>query len=545
MTQADRPGVGTHRLVRAACLVLALMLAGPAFAQQPGGLSPRMMTLEQTSYAPITGARVACADSTAAAFRCHNVDLLAFLPLAALGNATTTSGNDLWGWTDPETGREYALVGLDNGTSFVDVTDPVNPVVLGMLPSHNGTASLWRDVKVYRNHALIVSEAYGHGLQVFDLTQLRTVEQPPVTFRETAHYDAFGAAHNVVVNEESGFAYAVGIQGIQAEVGCGPGLHMIDVREPARPAFAGCFNSSVGRGYTHDAHCVLYRGPDAEHQGREICINADERGIVVVDVTDKQAPVERGVGAYPDAGYVHQGWLTEDHRYFFQDDELDEAYGTTARTRTLVWDLEDLDDPRLYLVYHARTDVYDHNQYVRGDRLYQANYRAGLRILDLGDLASKAVSEVGFFDTYPAADGPGFDGAWSVYPFFESGTILVNDMDAGLFVLEPTHAARLVARDSAVHEAPEVPGAFELAAAYPNPFNPATRLTLTLGTAQRVTLAVYDALGREVARLHDGPLAAGTHAFVFEAPAGLPSGSYVVRATGPEAASTRTITLLK
>ncbi len=76
-----------------------------------------------------------------------------------------TEGNDIWGWTDPENGDEYAIVGLTTGTSFVRITDPSQPEVLGFLPTHTGT-STWRDIAVVNDVAYIVSEAYGHGMQV-------------------------------------------------------------------------------------------------------------------------------------------------------------------------------------------------------------------------------------------------------------------------------------------------------------------------------------------------------------------------------------------
>ena len=99
--------------------------------------------------------------------------------------------NDIWGWTDPLDGKEYALLGRTTGTAFIDITDPNNPVYLGNLPTHT-VSSLWRDIKVYTDHAFIVSEASGHGMQVFDLTQLRNVPNPPVTFTADAHYSGFG-----------------------------------------------------------------------------------------------------------------------------------------------------------------------------------------------------------------------------------------------------------------------------------------------------------------------------------------------------------------
>jgi choice-of-anchor B domain-containing protein len=144
-----------------------------------------------------------------------------------------TGGNDIWGWFDAQTGQEYALMGLQNGTAFVDITDPEDPVFLGRLPTQT-TSSIWRDIKVHQDHAYIVADAAGaHGMQVFDLTQLRGVSGPQAWQPDTVYGD-FQNAHNLAINEDTGFAYAVGTNT------CSGGLHMIDIRDPVNPLFAGC-----------------------------------------------------------------------------------------------------------------------------------------------------------------------------------------------------------------------------------------------------------------------------------------------------------------
>lgn len=393
---------------------------------------------EGEEVAALTGTERECEDGAVEGFGCSEVDLVAFLPVRELGGERGMVTNDLWGWTDPQTGREYAVIGRADATVFVDLSDPANPVYLGELPlSDAANVSLWRDVKVYGNHALVVADNAGaHGMQVFDLTQLRDVDSPPVVFEETARYDGIHSAHNIVVNEETGFAYAVG-----SSAGgdtCGGGLHMIDVRDPANPAFAGCFadasTGNAGTGYSHDAQCIVYQGPDEERRGREICFGANENALSVADVTDKDNPVALATASYPNIGYVHQGWITDDHAYFYVNDELDELAGSISKTRTLVWDVRDLDDPVLVKEHFGATPSSDHNLYVRGDFMYQANYTSGLRILDVSNPENP--EEVGHFDT--VADGedqPGFAGAWSVYPFFESGILIVSSMKEGLFVL--------------------------------------------------------------------------------------------------------------
>ncbi len=381
------------------------------------------------------GGPAPCVGGMADIFPCDNVDLLAFFSPSDLGG---DRGNDLWGWTDPVTGTEYALMGLDNGTAFIDLSDPESPVYLGRLPSHNGEESIWRDVGVYADHAFIVADSVPtHGMQVFDLTQLRNVAAPPVTFTATTRYTGFASSHNIVVDETTGFAYAVGSNT------CAGGLHIVDVRTPTAPVQAGCFSSD---GYTHDAQCVVYQGPDVEHQGKEVCFASNEDTLTIVDVTDKATPVQLGRQGYANAGYVHQGWLTEDHRYFVVDDELDEIFfGNTTRTYT--FDVSDLDMPVVAGFHDAATVTTDHNQYVKGVHNFQANYLRGLRILSLDDPSTGSMSEVAFIDTFPSGDSTGFDGAWSAYPFFDSGVVLISDISRGLFIVRPNLQGAAVFED--------------------------------------------------------------------------------------------------
>jgi choice-of-anchor B domain-containing protein len=371
----------------------------------------------------------ACDGGLADAYPCSNVDLMAFLPLAQIGGG---NGNDIWGWTDPVTGNEFAIMGLTNGTAFVDISDPVNPVYYGHLPPPAGvSSSSWRDIKVYADHAYIGSEALGSGLQVFDLTILRGGPSLEDGFTETAHYTGFSTSHNIVINPESGFAFAVGTN----NGACSRGIHFVDLLDPANPQSAGCFGDD---GYTHDAQCVNYAGPDLEHQGKEICFAYNEDTLTIVDVTNKASPVQLSRTGYANRGYSHQGWLTEDHTHLLLDDELDERnVAAVTNTRTLIWDVQDLDNPDYFADYIGPTTAIDHNQYVVGDYSYQANYRSGLRILDISDIANGNLTEVGFFDIYPSSDSASFNGAWSVYPFFESGNVVVSGIEQGLFILRP------------------------------------------------------------------------------------------------------------
>jgi choice-of-anchor B domain-containing protein len=385
----------------------------------------------------VAGGEVKCEGGKAKAFECKDADLVAFLPKSTIGAKRGTLLNGIWGWTDSTTGREFALVGRTDGTSFVEVTDPANPKYLGDLPMHRGArANIWREIKVYKTYAFIVADGSGpHGMQIFDLTQLRNVTAPQ-TFQETAHYSRINSAHNIVINPSTGFAYPVG-NSMGGET-CGGALHMVDIREPLSPKFVGCYaEPALGRqrtGYTHDAQCVTYHGPDARYHGREICLTSSETGVGIADLTDKAKPRTVSIASYPNVGYAHQGWLSDDHRHFFLDDELDELAGTAPKTRTVVFDLTDLEDPVVAKEFYGTTAASDHNLYIRGRYMYQSNYVAGLRVVDVNDPANPV--EVAYFDTVPFGDNlPGFSGSWSNYPYFKNGVVAVSSMREGLFLV--------------------------------------------------------------------------------------------------------------
>ena len=398
--------------------------------------------------------KIPCENGMAGEYPCSNIDLLGHLTTDDL-LAEEHQGillNDIWGWTDPDTGKEYAIIGMANGTSFVDISDPENPLMLGILPEHHlaeshkfsgkeehdGAKSIWRDIKVYQNHAFIVSEDVGHGMQVFDLTDLRDVVDTPTEFMEAGHYSGISNAHNIVINEETGFAYAVGGTGSAV---CGEGgLHIINIQDPKNPVYEACYDFD---GYTHDAQCVIYNGPDLDYQGKEICFNSNEDTITIVDVDDKDNIEEVSRTGYEGARYTHQGWLTEDQKFFLSNDELDEEYNG-VNTTTFIWDVQDLDNPVLIGKYIHGTKAIDHNLYIVGNKAYESNYTSGLRVLDITDISDASLNLSGFFDTYPVNNNVEFYGTWSNYPFFESGVIAVSDITNGLFLLKLSDVSETV-----------------------------------------------------------------------------------------------------
>ena len=369
-----------------------------------------------------------CQNGFAGIYPCNDYDLMGHFPLSTFGG---NAGNDSWGWVDPDSGKEYALMCMDNGVGFVDISDALNPIYLGKLATAT-ISSPWRDVKTFNNHAFIVADNNtgedSHGMQIFDLTRLRNVTNPPETFTADTHFTGFGRAHNIVINEESGYAYIVG--GNRSSTYAG-GPIFINIQNPTSPVIEGGFG---GAGYSHDAQVVTYNGPDSDYTGKEIFIGSNENEVVIADVTDKQNPAIISTLTYSNVRYAHQGWFTSDMKYFILGDELDELR-LGIDTKTIIFDFTDLDNPQLHFNYFGPTGAIDHNGYVKDNNFFFANYNAGMRVLDISDIDNSTFTEIGYFDTYPQNNGVGFDGAWTAYPYLPSGNIIISDVTNGLFIV--------------------------------------------------------------------------------------------------------------
>jgi choice-of-anchor B domain-containing protein len=427
-----------------------------------------------------------CESGFAGEYPCNDYDLMSNISVDILANTDgNPEGSDIWGWTDSTTGKEYAIAAMTNSTAFVDVTDPLNPFFLGRLDSNAGN-SYWRDVKVYDNHAFIVADNVGaHGMQVFDLTKLRGLTTPQ-TFIADAIYntDDLGSCHNIVINENTGVAYLVGCKNASGSRLSKGGPIFVDISDPKVPVKIDSYSLD---NYSHDAQVINYTGPDSDHTGKEIYIGSNEDKITILDVTDKNNVIKIAEIDYSQIGYTHQGWFTEDQRYFILGDETDEQnFG--MNTRTLVFDFLDLDNPLLSSTYYGASAAIDHNGYVKGNLYYMANYRAGLRILDITNIsaATDSMTEVGYFDTYPSDDGTNFNGAWSVYPYFASGNIIINDIERGLFVVRKSGTLNLENQD--------LKKSFSI---YPNPASEKT--TIKSSNNQEIkNIQVYSLLGQKI-----------------------------------------------
>ncbi|MBD3161057.1 MAG: choice-of-anchor B family protein [Candidatus Eisenbacteria bacterium] len=427
-------------------------------------------------------------------FPASGVELLGWVPLGELPGGSTRA-NDITGYVSPS-GREYAVIGLAKGTGFVEVTDPLDPQVVGVIP---GEESIWRDMKTHGEFAFAVhdlprhGEQTGNGIQVIDLRQ---IDAGQVQLIREVNDLGLITSHNIALDPASGTAYLAGSNYGGPPLSNG-GLIAVDLSDPENPTFDG--TTIWDETYVHDVLVTTYQsGPYA---GREIAFAAaGPAGLIIIDVTDKSNMTTLGQLVYPNTAYCHHAWLSDDKSLLYVNDELDELNDPdVATTTTYTVDVSDLENPTYLGSFTNGLPAIDHNPMGRDGYLYEANYRSGLRIWDVREPGEE--TEVAWFDSYPDDDAASFNGAWGVYTGLPSGTILVSDIERGLFVLRATVIG---VAETAAETRILLRGA-------PNPFRGATTLRFSLRAEEPVLLDLHTPSGRRVARLLDGTLGPGDH----------------------------------
>jgi choice-of-anchor B domain-containing protein len=321
-----------------------------------------------------------------------------------------TGLNDIWGWADPETGIEYAIVGLQQGVSIVSLEDPENAEEVVRIP---GQFSTWRDMKTWGNFAYITTDQGGttEGVTVIDMSQLP--EAAPY-YHWTPDLPGLGTletCHNIYI-DEFGYAYLAGCNMNNG------GMVILNVdTETGEPEFVGPAPAI----YSHDVYVV-----NNHMYASEIYVG----DMTIYDVSDKENIQALGATGTP-FSFTHNIWVNEDETVAFTTDEVADA-PVAAYDITDFSEIEELDQYRP--VGTVGLGVIPHNVHVWDNYLLISYYTDGGRVVD----ASRAdnLIEVGNYDTWLGGDG-GFSGAWGLYPFLPSQTVLVTDINNGLYVLQP------------------------------------------------------------------------------------------------------------
>lgn len=315
------------------------------------------------------------------------------VPLLVNVNPHPSAGyNEVWGYTAPD-GREYALLGVRNGTSIIDITDTDNPSEINFIPSNS---SLWKDIKTYQHYAYAVNES-GGGLQIIDLSDL------PNSAPLIATFNGFNTSHNIYIDEETGIMLAEG--------SFGSAVRVISLADPVNPVVISSFGV--------ECHDIIY------HDGIAYVSEGNQGSFGVYDLSDPSDPVFITQINVPSAGYAHNAWPTEDGQFLMTTEETG---GKTIK----MWDVSDPTNASITDQVLGPNGL-AHNTHIKGNFAYVSHYSVGLRIYDITDKYD--ILDAGHYDTYPNGNGGGFDGAWGAYPFFRSGKVLISDQTTGLYVV--------------------------------------------------------------------------------------------------------------
>ena len=316
--------------------------------------------------------------------------------------------SDVWGFE--KNGSEYAIATLTNGTSFVDVTDPTNPVELFF---QSGPNTLWRDAKDWNSNYAYVTNEGGNGIRIFDLTDFpNTINSSSWTGGNfNGQNISLDKSHNVFI-DENGYCYIIGYN-YPAEIGK---VMILDLNvNPLNPPIVGIYDNS----YVHD---IFVRGDTMW------TCEFNSGYFAVVDVSDKANPNILAVQSTP-SSTTHNIWLSDDGNFAYTTDE---TYGGTVTS----WNVSDLTDIQYldeYAASHPSTSM-PHNAFLKGNHLYISHYEDGVTVVDVSNPYN--LTEIAHYDTSPSYSGQGYEGCWGVYPYLPSGNVLATDQQNGLFVLE-------------------------------------------------------------------------------------------------------------
>ncbi|MUH73635.1 choice-of-anchor B family protein [Psychrosphaera haliotis] len=384
-----------------------------------------------------------CIDGVAGDFECNNMSLVSHVPLENMSEKPT-SANDVWGHVDLNTNKEYAIIGVKNGTVVFDISEPSEPVEVGYIVSQLAS---WRDIKVYQYYdeganrwfayAFVSTDGANDGIAIIDLNKL------PESAELIEKNYTNSSAHNIYI---SNVDYSTGVP-INDYI---PRLHVLGSSD-----YGGAHRShslenvlalnpeyiprdKTRSDYSHDGTSMIITGDRVQDQCDrsgafcDVFIDFNENELRLWDQTVPSETKELGHATYTDAQYVHSGWWSEDKQYIFLHDEQDEQYNG-INTTLYVFNVKDVRTPKLVGRWTGPTGAIDHNGYVRGNRYYMSNYEKGITVLDITDPEEPV--QIGFFDTFPIRNNTSFNGAWGVYPFLPSGLILASDINSGLYIL--------------------------------------------------------------------------------------------------------------
>lgn len=373
--------------------------------------------------------------------------------------------NGIWGWDDGA-GNEYAIVGSTAGTYFVNVSNPLIPVVADYVAGRRNNC-IWREIKTYSHYAYLISDdGSPNSFQIVDLQYLP--DSVHVVYDDDV---LFERAHTLYVDGNK--LYCASVKG-----GVFPGtasMAVFSLANPESPFLLRSLNNDFSLP-SNSVHDMFVRN-DTVYAS----CGFDGLFIFKYNSGSNQFSLINSVTTYPQQGYNHSSALTDDSQTLVFMDEVPDALGVK------MMDVSNLQNLSVNRVFHSNIGATPHNPFIVGNTCYIAYYQDGLYVYDVSNSSQETL--LGYFDTHHQTplgsyQQPAYAGAWGAYPFLPSGRVIVSDMQNGLYVLDVS-AIQSVKETSA--------NSFAL---YPNPLAPGSVLNYTFATAQEGVFTLRDVTGR-------------------------------------------------
>lgn len=384
--------------------------------------------------------------------------------------------NGCWGWTDTIKNKEYALIGSVTGTYFIDVTDPYNPIERAFLVGGCGDTltNIHREIKSYSHYAYIMSqEGCDKPFQIVDMQYLPDSVH---VVNDTFSY----RSHTISIDETNARLYLNIASANLLNGNYYSNLHVYDLSNPEHPLFQRAlevdYPSILPAGYGHDCFArndtIYLSGTD----GYYVFTQSDTMPFNLIG----------SMTSYPNQGYNHSSWLTDNSRYSVMCEE-------SPKTVIKILDLEDISSINIVgtCTSSPDTSAIHHNPFIVGNnRAVVACYTDGVQIFDFTNPTNP--SKTGYFDTYYQNDNTPPDsvtpqelyrGCWGAYPYLRSKNIIALDMQNGLYMIDASVALKTEGFEKNSTTSIQI-----------SP-NPASEVLKIKNITEKTTLKLYDILG--------------------------------------------------
>ena len=361
--------------------------------------------------------------------------------------------NEIWGLNI--NGYEFAVIGSTAGSHIFDITNPTNANEVAFIAgAYTGPGVIHRDYHDYNGYLYIVcDEGSPSTLQIVDISDLPN--------SVNIIYDSnnlLNRVHNIFIDTATAKLYACAT---------GDAMEVFSLSNPENPTLIHTYNDV---GHVHDAYVI----------NDTAFLNCGNDGLRIMDysnvVNAGDLPIElASFTSYPDAGYNHSGWLTDDGNIYAMQDE---NHGYDVK----ILDVSDFSNITVLSTFNSGVDPNSmaHNGIIKDNLLYIAYYHDGLRVFDITNPSNPV--QVNNYDTYLPNDHISYRGAWGVYPYLESGNVLVSDMQTGLYVFELSNSSTFISEDK------------NSISVFPNPASYEFIINNDLSSR----LEIYDILGKPV-----------------------------------------------